>query len=142
MGFIRDILNPLGPQYGASARGADAAAATSESMDDMLALAMQPDELARQHIAQQIYDRRQRQASRAAIGRAFKYFVVLLLGAFCVVVWQLGDPNSSLSSAANAFIDAPLPTAPRDALAPVRAVRAPCVNATAATVCDTSANPQ
>lgn len=125
MGYIRDGFNPRGAEYGATARAAQAAENTQQAMDDMLALAMAPDEGTRQQVAQGIYDRRQSQARRAGFGRAVKYCVFALLGVLCVVVWQLGDPHSSLSAAARAFVNAPLPSAPSSAHAPAKAVRAP-----------------
>lgn len=123
--FIRDLLNPLGAEYGATSRGADSAAATRQSMDDMLALAMAQDERGRQLAARDIYARKQREAGAARIGRAFRTVLLILLGVFCVFMWQLGDDGSSVSAAYNRFMATPSSQVPDDANAPARAVRAP-----------------
>ncbi len=122
--YFRDIINPLGPEYGATARGADAAQHTQQSMDDMLELAMALDESDRRRIASQIYDRRQRAARDAARSRIFKYIVLAVLVAFCVIVWQLGDDSSALSGAYRAFMATPSSQAHNRAASPARAVRA------------------
>lgn len=123
--FVRDFLNPLGVQYSATARTAESADATRQSMDDMLLLALAGDETERRSIAGQILARRQVDARRARAGRRVRNVLLLLIVAFFVVVWQLGDPHSALSGAARAFVAAPLPNAPDRTPAPVRAVRAP-----------------
>jgi len=125
MGYIRDGFNPRGAEYGATARAADAAAATQQSMDDMLELAMAPDETARQQAAQRIYERRQGEARRASRGSTIKWILLALIAAFSVAVWQLGDDGSSLSGAYRAFMATPTSHDPDTSAAPVRAVRAP-----------------
>lgn len=130
-GNIRDILNPLGPQYGATARAADAAAGTQQGMDDMLLLAMAPDEHVRQSIAGEIYARKQREARAARRGRAFRNVLLLMIAAFCVLVYQLGDDSSAISGAYRAFMATPTHSAPDTSLAPVRPAYAPDANGSA-----------
>ncbi len=127
MGYIRDGFNPRGAEYGATARAADAAAATARSMDDMLELAMAPDERARQEAAQRIYARRQSEARRADRGNVVKWILLALIATLVVAVWQLGDDSSSLSGAYRAFMATPSYEVPRDASAPVRPETAPDV---------------
>jgi len=125
MSYFRDIINPLGPEYGATARAADSAAETSQAMNDMLELAMALDENDRRRVAEQIYGRRQRAARDADRNRIFKYIVLALLATLCVIVYQLGDDRSAISGAYRAFMSTPSPATPRNAGAPARAVRAP-----------------
>ena len=123
--YIRDGLNPRGAEYGATARGANAAEHTQQSMDDMLDLAMAPDEPARQQIAQQIYDRKQGEARSASRGRVVKYIVLTLIAVFCVLVYQLGDDSSAVSGAYRAFMATPTHRVPDAQNAPVRPATAP-----------------
>jgi hypothetical protein len=77
--YIRDRFFPGGAEYNATARAADSAAATNASMDDMLALAMAPDEASRRALAQQIYTRRSTEQRQARTGRWIGRIITLTL---------------------------------------------------------------
>lgn len=105
--FIRDILNPLGPEYGATTRVADSVAATQQAMDDMLELAMASDDETRMRLARQIKTRKQREAVGARRGRIARCALFATLAAAFIGVYQLGDDSSSLSGAYRAFMATP-----------------------------------
>lgn len=125
MGYFRDGLNPRGAEYSATARAAHAAEQTQQAMDDMLDLAMAPTEEARERIAAAIKLRRRRERQAATARRQFKYAALALLALFCAGVYELGDNDSSLSHAYNAFMSSGSPKVAPHENAAVRQVRAP-----------------
>lgn len=127
--YIRDGINPRGAEYGATARAARAAENTQRAMDDMLALAMAPDEDTRRQLAQQIYARKQIEARRARRSSKVEMILIALFVLFCIGIYQLGTDGSTISRAFNAYVAAPLSQAAAAAKRPARAVRAPDTNA-------------
>lgn len=112
MGYIRDGFNPRGAEYAATARAAEAAERTEQSMADMLTLASAPNERARILAAYDIQQRRNREASRRATGAMASLVGVAVLIAAIAGVFYLG----SLSDADTpAIFKAPTSAATMDA---------------------------
>lgn len=118
--YFRDGLNLRGPEYSATARAARAAENTQRAMDDMLALAMAPDEETRRELAQRIYARKQIEARRARRGETMQLIFITLFVLFIVGLCQLGNKGSTINRAYNAFVHVPLANAAARARPPVR----------------------
>lgn len=118
--YIRDTFNPRGAEYAATSRAADSAADTKQAMDDMLSLAMAPDERTRQDVARSIYARKRVEATGLRIGNVIRNILLALFGVFCVLMWQLGDDSSAISGAYNTFMATPSHAVPDDANTPAR----------------------
>ncbi len=124
--YFSDGLDPRGAEYAAERRTARSARQTAEAMDDMLELAMAPNERARQGVAQRIHGRRMAEAGRRAWWRRLDLLASLALVAsvgYCTVATDTPD-----SGAVRGVPAAGVSQVPDASRAPVRSVRAltPC----------------
>ena len=122
--YIKDGINPRGPEYGATARAADAAQRNAEANEDLLELQLAGTDRERDRVAASIMSKRTKQVRRAT----WRQYADLIATALFVgvIIYVVASPtHDAPQSAVTRQAPANAQTAADDTNAPESSAQAP-----------------